>query len=573
MSDFRPVPVTGELLVDDWRALDRALFRWVRAHGGSMALATLAAWCSWAQGEGHTALLLDETADPRWAVDAATLDAIRTEALVGDGHAASVFVLDVQHRFRFWRDHTAARGILHAIDARCAMSPGPQTDPSLLEALFAGQDAAASGAQRDAVRRAPMHALSVLTGGPGTGKTSTVLRMLLAMQHAAQRPLAIQVAAPTGKAAQRLLQSLRDGAAALATSLPAQWQPLLATLPAFTARTLHRLLGYRPQDNTWAAGRDAPLAADVVVIDEASMIDLALLRRLFDALRPETALILVGDPDQLSSVAPGAALADVVALLGTRAAPQWLRLDRVFRARGPLVAANVAIRAGDRDALDQLLDEHPGSLRRYPLADQPALRARLADWTQRLLPMLRDAADAVDADGARHTLRAMTRLQLLCALREGPFGAEAVDRHLVERLRLALGIDTDAMWFPGRLVMVTQNDASRGLFNGDVGVALPDAHGELCIWFASEDERGVRPFTPSLLPAHEGAFAITIHKSQGSEYDEVALLLPPDPSQRVLSRQLLYTGASRARERLQLWSTDTVLGATLARPLRRMGGF
>jgi exodeoxyribonuclease V alpha subunit len=172
-------------------------------------------------------------------------------------------------------------------------------------------------------------------------------------------------------------------------------------------------------------------------------------------------------------------------------------------------------------------------------------------------------------------LHALGGRQLLCALREGEFGALAINALVEQRLKRRWGVAADRQWYPGRAVLITRNDYANRLFNGDVGLCLADADGRLRVWFesaGSDGQPGARSFSPGALPAHEGAFAITIHKSQGSEYARVALLLPPDPTHRILSRQLLYTGVSRARRVVELWAGEATLHAALARPIRRAGG-
>jgi exodeoxyribonuclease V alpha subunit len=207
---------------------------------------------------------------------------------------------------------------------------------------------------------------------------------------------------------------------------------------------------------------------------------------------------------------------------------------------------------------------------------------------ERLAEAMQVAAEAIDSGAAAATLqrwaattqalaalRMLARRQLLCALREGPHGAPAVDAWLERRLKQAWEVPEDREWYPGRAVLVVRNDYAARLFNGDVGLCLADDDGRLRVWFESADADGrptARAFAPGALPMHEGAFALTVHKAQGSEYEHVAVLLPPDPAQRILSRQLLYTGLSRARTQVELWAGEAVVAAALARPLYRIGG-
>jgi exodeoxyribonuclease V alpha subunit len=218
--------------------------------------------------------------------------------------------------------------------------------------------------------------------------------------------------------------------------------------------------------------------------------------------------------------------------------------------------------------------------------DATWLRRELARWVEELarmpirpgLPALRDGQDEAGSERstrAVQALHALARRQLLCALREDTFGALALNAWIEQQLKRTWEVPAERVWYPGRAVLVTRNDYATRLYNGDVGLCLADANGALRVWFettTADGQPAARSFAPGTLPVHEGAFAITIHKSQGSEYDEVAVLLPPDPDSRILSRQLLYTGLSRARQSALLWSSEAALEAALARPVRRAGG-
>jgi len=564
MNGFGFLGHDGEWRDSEAGDFDRLLHRWTLAMGGSSALAGCAARLGQGERHGHTALMLS-------ASEAA---AIRSDRLVGDGAQPSAFVLDADSRFYFWRGHADETAIGNALAARCALA-ATAIDAELdaaIEALFTAADADRTEAQRRAVRVALTQRLLVLTGGPGTGKTTTVLRVLLAlMRQAGDTDLTIRLAAPTGKAAQRLQQAIGRGHVELAASLDASWQPWLQQLPQADAQTLHRLLEFDPRSGRWRRDAAQPLAADVVVVDEASMLDLAQMRALLAALPPQARLILVGDADQLASVAAGAVLTDIVQALTQAAAPQLVRLDTVFRATPALSACNAAIRRGDADALSAAATDT--TLTTLPVHHGTALRRALQDWGDALgehLDALRVRERHDDARAA-DTLRGLQRMQLLCALRESGFGCVTVNEILQSRLRARFVWD-DRSWFPGRMVMITRNDEAHGLFNGDIGVALANADGVLVVWFEGRGDEPARAFLPALLPAHEPAFAITIHKSQGSEYDHVAVLLTATPESRILSRQLLYTAASRARQTLSLWATDAVVAAALARPVDRSGG-
>ena len=597
-----------ESACDAWRALDRAFFRWVRAHGGSDLLATVGAWTSLADGNGDTALPLHDATNrhgmPR--LSDADIAALRDESMVGNGRGGGVkpFVLDADGRFYLWRNHRHEDVVAAAIRRLRAASRTIAVVEDDLDALFHGRRDSAISPQREAVRRVGGRKLFVLTGGPGTGKTTTVLRMLLMLQRQQQRlsptPLTMQLAAPTGKAAQRLLQALQRGKQDLVATNDAQqhpqiplqsdWHGLLATVPDTEALTLHRLLGYNPHRNAFRHDARHPIAADVVVVDEASMVDLALLRSLLDALRPDATLILVGDPDQLTSVAAGSALMDLVSVMESGHAQDAMpddivRLRHSFRAEQSLATINESVRNGDRAALIDELAAADHQAVQHAVADTSQLAIALRRWTDALVmredvrPQLPNTGDDATQDAAHATvlaaLDALAARQLLCALREGEFGAQTINALIERRLKRAWKIADAATWYSGRAIIVTRNDYATRLFNGDTGLCLADVDGRLRVWFASVDNAGqptARSFDPHALPAHDSAFAITIHKSQGSEYDHVAVLLPPDADHRILSRQLLYTGLSRAKHAVELWSTDIALEAALAQPVHRAGG-
>lgn len=599
-------------LPEAWRDLDRAVWRWVRAHGGDAATALAAGWASHAEAEGHSALPLDAIgADGLPVLGEAQRAALAASPLVanletgepggpGAATAGRPFVLDGGHLY-LRRNHRAEVAVAEALRARrsAAQAPCQPVSDEDLRALFNGSWSDAEERQRAAVRQAPGRRLMVLTGGPGTGKTTTVLRMLLglARDHAARhgRPPELRIAAPTGKAAQRLGESLRDGAVQLCAGsrpLAAEWTPHLQAVLAAEPATVHRLLGSRGAATRSAFDAREPLPADIVVVDEASMLDLGLLRALLEALREDAVLVLVGDADQLSSVGTGSVMMDVVRAMEADGGQDLVRLTHCFRADATLVPINAAVRAGDAAAFARAFAAAGAAASRHAVPDGAALRQRLAAWARRLQEALA-AADitavvaADDDQGLAARLGVLRHQQLLCALREGPFGAVAAGAQIAARLRgwEALAPWAGRVWYPGRCVMVTRNDPAARLHNGDVGicVAVPGGDGRPLLQVAFErapepvaggevaPAAGVRLFDPHTLPPHEEAFALTVHKSQGSEYRHVALLLPPDPRSPLLVRQMLYTGLSRARASLELWAAPEVAEKALSTALRRHG--
>lgn len=599
---------------EEWRDLDRAVWRWVLAHGGDETTAQAAAWASQAEGQGHSALPLSMAARSGDAASLAQLRAaLMQSALVVDGGEEAErprpFVLEGDH-FYLMRNHRAEVAVACELARRrgASVSPERALSDDELRALFNGSWAEAEERQRAAVRQAIGRRLMVLTGGPGTGKTTTVLRMLLGLsrEHLAQtgRLPQLRIAAPTGKAAQRLGESLRNGADRLRGGMQPvgeAWMMHLDGVLAADSGTVHRLLGSRGRHGGFAFNADEQLPADIVVVDEASMLDLGLLRALLDALRGDAALVLVGDADQLTSVGTGSIMMDIVHALEADPREDLVRLSHCFRADVTLVPINEAVRAGDAAGFAAALERaavHAASSGRraavsHVVADLPALRRRLAAWARTLQILLEEAGFTVPvaaSDASLVTrLDALRRQQLLCFLREGPFGAVQVAAAIAARLRSweALSPWAGRIWYPGRAVIITRSDHAARLYNGDVGVCVlvEGASGDPVLQVAfdptpdssagvpvkSAATANVRLFDPGSLPPHEDAFALTVHKSQGSEYDHVAVLLPPDSESPLLVRQTLYTGLSRARQSLELWSVPAATYKAIGSALRRHG--
>ncbi len=436
-------------------------------------------------------------------------------------------------------------------------------DATTIEPLFATlfPDAARGDRQADAAVLALKRALVLVTGGPGTGKTTTIARLLVlriaqAIRSGKAAPR-IALAAPTGRAAERMGESLHRAASQMAAA--SVDGGLLAALPS-GASTLHRLLGPLPDTARFRHGAGNPLPFDIVVVDEASMIDLPLMCKLVDAVDHGAQLILLGDADQLPSVEAGDVLAAILAADGLRG--HRVHLERGWRQSDALQLAPLAqaVREGAAEGTLALL--RGGSLSNVhfhegiedPLQARPQL---LEHW--RALAAVADPAEALAQAG---------RLRLLTALREGPQGARGLNAR-IEGLLSGRRLGTPPSWFPGRLLLVTRNHYPQQLFNGDVGICLPDEHGVPLAWFAGKG--GVRAFHPAALPEHESAFAMTVHKAQGSEFDEVWLQLPRADSP-VLSRELLYTAITRARDVLHVAGGTKVISAALSRHASRVSG-
>jgi exodeoxyribonuclease V alpha subunit len=435
--------------------------------------------------------------------------------------------------------------------------------------------------QRLAAAQAVRRKLAVISGGPGTGKTTTVVRLLAALlEQPGCEHLAIGLAAPTGKAAARMAEAIRNAKAALPVS-----EAIKAALPD-EARTLHRLLGSRgdsPQVRHYAAN---PLALDVLVVDEASMVDLALMAKLLDALPPSARLILLGDKDQLCAVEAGAVFAELcegrgfdaqaagdlqritgqqvpVSQPGSQLGDAVVLLTHSHRFAGDSGIGELArrINGGDVSGTLNLLKEDRSDL---AWNAQPTPNDLLERLDQGYSPYI-SAAKSADPAAA---FAAFNAFRALCAQREGAWGVAGINEALEARIKRRSQVPSRERWYVGRPVMVRQNDYALGLFNGDIGICLHTEYG-LRVFFEGED--GYRPFAPARLPSHDSAFAMTVHKSQGSEFSEVLLVLPEQPSP-LLTRSLFYTGITRAKHKVEIWALPPRLGEAVATRAERAAG-
>jgi len=430
--------------------------------------------------------------------------------------------------------------------------------------------------QRHAAELAQQHHLLLISGGPGTGKTSTIARLLLvrlAQAQANAQPLPrIALVAPTGRAAERMAESLRRTVQSLTDIDP----HLYAALPN-SGSTVHRLLGVIPDSPEFRYHANNRLPFDIIVIDEASMMDLPLMCKLVQATATGSQILLLGDPDQLPSVESGDVLHALVQASkhspssnrGQGLAHVYLQHSYRQSQRLHLAPLAQAVREGDSAQVVALL--RSGELSGVQFYEQyeenpsdllPFLRQSLQQWW-------RDLTQAADPAQA---LTHINRLRLLTATREGAQGSRRLNGRIEYLLNPSASQRNLGTHFHGRLVLITENSYRLGLYNGDIGVCLYSARTGLSVWFpGNEDPHTPRSFHPSALPAHESAFAMTIHKAQGSEFDQVWLQLPLH-EHRVLSRELLYTGLTRAREHLYLSASATVLASTLSRHTQRYSG-
>jgi exodeoxyribonuclease V alpha subunit len=435
-----------------------------------------------------------------------------------------------------------------------------------------------------------MKKFAVISGGPGTGKTSTAAKILsLLLEEAWPAVLRIGLASPTGKGAARLQSAMNLSKGSLRCS-----DQIRDALPE-DASTIHRLLGPIEGSPYFRHNSGNRLDLDVLLIDEASMVDLALMSKVVQALPPDCRLILLGDKDQLSSVEAGAVLGDIcntgrdhayskgfcnsiekatgyVLEPGVKRVPPiadciaHLRKSYRFGSESSIAALSSAVNRGDWLTGRELLKEE--SRPDISWKDLPPPRSLGKTLRESVLEGFRSVFRSLDADSVTENLE---RFRILCALREGPYGAGAVNLLVEEILRSEGVIGAAGKWYPGRPVLVARNDYELRLFNGDTGVALPslDENGELKVFFPTTG--GVRKIHPLRLPEHETCYAMTVHKSQGSEFERVMLILP-DRDSPVLTRELVYTAVTRAKHSVEIWGREDVFRAALERCTVRKSG-
>jgi exodeoxyribonuclease V alpha subunit len=429
--------------------------------------------------------------------------------------------------------------------------------------------------QRAAAEVALRRHLAVIAGGPGTGKTTTVAQVLALLHEQAAalgRVPLMALAAPTGKAAARLSEAVHEAA----SKLPVDSSVREALLGS-SAMTLHRLLGWTPKSaSRFKHDRFNRLPHEVVIVDETSMVSLTLMARLLEAVRLGARLVLVGDPEQLSSVEAGAVLGDVVGpASGDGFGSSVVVLDRVYRYGGAIASLAKAIQAGDADGVVDVLRSGADDVR-WVEADAAAGRsagapAGLDEVRTAVLEAGRPlVAAAAGGDGAA-ALAALGRFRLLCAHRRGPYGVSGWTPQVEAWLTAEVeSFAATGEWYAGRPVLFTENDYGLQLFNGDTGVVVAGAGGDgLRVVF--ERGRELLSLSPQRLGRVETVHAMTVHKAQGSQFERVALLLP-EPSSPILTRELLYTAATRAQRSLLLVGTEASVRAAVERPIARASG-
>lgn len=573
----------------------------LRLSGGtSHELAVAAALASWATGQGHTCLPLAAVADrlaeagldgSLFLDPAAVRAALLATSVVGRPGDHCPLILDDANRLYLLRFFRYEETVAHALRDRAQGLEVIPAAPSeaLLAELFpsAAETAAAIDWQRTAAALALLKRFVVISGGPGTGKTYTVARILAALTALATQKLRIGLAAPTGKAALRLQESIRTAKALL----PPPW---VAAIPD-QARTLHRLLGYRSSPPGFVHHRTNPLHLDLLILDEASMIDVPLMAAMLAALPSSCRIILLGDRDQLASVESGNLFGDIcgsgdcgwstaltthlrmltgstyVSTPSSAAMPGaiadtivLLQTSYRFQEQSGIGALSRAVNSGRGAALEAVLCHHYPDLQ---IVEQvgPTQTAWLREQIERFFcPLFK-------ATSAQAALQELGQRRILCALREGVSGVDGVNRLAETIFRRRGDIGAGERCYPGMPIIILRNDYNLNLFNGDTGIVWPDDQGLLQAWFPYVDDGTVRPVSLARLPLWQTSYAITVHKSQGSEFGEVLLLLPHEDVP-ILSRELLYTGITRARETLIVYGRKELIFRAIERRVVRYSG-
>ncbi len=484
-------------------------------------------------------------------------------SVVGNPNSTQPLLLTPQNKLYFNRYYSYEKEIAQAILDRSKSSQSnlqPSQEAHLIE-LFPN---ISENDQAEAAKKSILQHFSIISGGPGTGKTTTVLKILDLLKRTGfyTKPEEVLLLAPTGKAADRLRQSLLQGLQKHdydSSSFPTQ------------TSTIHRALGYQPHSIHFKHNRDFPLSAKIVIVDETSMVDLPLMAKLFRAIHFESKIILLGDPHQLTSVEVGSLLTDLIEKHNDKTScihHTTTILRKSYRNQGIIHAVCESIKVGNsQQALQHIQISDETQQGHVSLQDLPSqAKESLSPFVkEHWLPALTQSDLSI-----QEQLLSVDRFRILSPTHRGAYGIDALNA-TVESILRSEGIDTSEKWYVGRSVIIQKNDHTLGIYNGDTGLCVLDKEGQTKVAFLSED--GVRLLTPTLLPDVKTAWALTIHRTQGSEYKELLLTLPElSEGNSLVTRELLYTGISRARNKANIWSAQDNFKDTINRKTQRASG-
>jgi exodeoxyribonuclease V alpha subunit len=513
---------------------------------------------------------------------------LKSSRVVGAPYDFKPLILDSSSRlylYRYWEyEQSLAASIKERASAKIQTFNGELLKKNLCR-LFSDNE------QKLAAFSVVMKNFSVICGGPGTGKSTTVAKILALLIELFNKDITIKLAAPTGKAADRLKAAIKKAKEDHLKSLCLD--EVIKAIPD-SVSTLHRLLGAGAGSAYFRYNSKNPLTADVVVIDEASMVDLPMMSKLFQATLPETKIIILGDKDQLASVESGAVLGDICTAesiqmfspgfcmtyrditnesppLSCENAPEiydcitQLRKNYRFGAESGIGMLSIAVNNGEEEpAISLLNDKKYPDISCSPLPRPGSLGSKLRNI------ILESFGRFIESSGFEEALKRLDLFRILCALRDGPFGVYELNR-LVEKILIEHRLIKPAgPWYHGRPIIITRNDYGLKLFNGDLGVLWEDNNGTLRAFFPGQDET-YRDFAPGRLPEHETVYAMTIHKSQGSEFEDILMILP-EKDFPLLTRELIYTGITRAKKNITIWMNEEVFKSSIKKQVKRASG-
>lgn len=521
---------------------------------------------------------------------------LETCRVVGRPGDFKPIILDDRSRlylYRYWQYESI---LAHNLRSRAAQSTEDMNITLLrdgLSRIFETPQSGSNEQQQLAAFMSIVKKFAVISGGPGTGKSSLIARILaLILEQAPSTDMRIALAAPTGKAAARLQEAVGSAMERLPLA------PRISKAFTHKAYTIHRLLGTIPGSPYFRYNAENPLPVDVVVIDEASMVDMPLMSKLMQATPMDSRLILLGDKDQLASVEAGAVLGDIcdpecihafspkfledyheitgetfpsdsVSVNGHSIQDCLVQLKKNYRFAedSGISRASTAVNNGDGHLALEILKSHEYDDMAWQTLPTPDTLARVL--RKKILETYKPFLEITDPG---EMFQYFERFRILCAIRRGPYGVSALNLLVEKILAEEHLVDPNRQWYRGRPILIKSNDYQLGLFNGDVGIILPDSSSdnELRAFFMSIDGT-LRHFLPMRLPAHETLFAMTVHASQGSEFDRALLVLPDRPSP-VITRELIYTAITRAREKVEIWGTEAVFLEGVGRRIQRASG-